>query len=686
MERLAPDGDAERAGVGEVGQPQPSRLVALAENHVLLGTVQGPPRRDAPFQRAADVRIEIRVPAAQLFQHTDGADARNPLGIEDDGDFRISIAGAQEKTALLWRNSHWNVPLGTTPTTHMTTGGTRGIADQFIASIAGASVDRLICISPYWDDRLEALRYLLTNTQARAGVVLLDNGRHEFPVEALSQDGSVTLRDFKAGSEERFIHAKSIVAQTQSADHVLFGSANCSVAALGNGAYAGANEEASLYRELPSGAAVDVLALSEVLAALPLDRAEIQRIEHSAEEVIEGVSATYPGRFECLFDTLIWWPASDRNWTGSDIELADESGRLLAVELCSVPSPIAGSHRFTLTATDARPHFACVRFADGTRSARAIVLLMDALRHEVREARSKKLQNVIEELDGETEAGLWLLETLNWIETAESDLAAKGSQPSRRHDRSNDAEPDQETAEVQILPYDRFIAGRRLRLDAQVIPRNSFAGSDISHVRGFLNRILAIGGQQQSGGIEDMADAFDTGDEVSEGGASLEEGFSFGRRQPKEGSDEEDSNKKRMQRRAALRRSNRKEMIEAVHNLREAIAAKVTAGGLKPIDILRLRAVLSIIVAAGWDGQTSTRSIIQVLPPAGDAEASWPRLIGKALTAYFGGSAPAIKTLAIEGYYDQLPDDILECWGLTFWAVNASVIAAQACKEHPTLM
>jgi len=44
---------------------------------------------------------------------------RNPLGIGDDEDFRISIAGAQEKTALLhWKNA-WHVPHGTTATTHI---------------------------------------------------------------------------------------------------------------------------------------------------------------------------------------------------------------------------------------------------------------------------------------------------------------------------------------------------------------------------------------------------------------------------------------------------------------------------------------------------------------------------------------------------------------------------------------
>lgn len=44
---------------------------------------------------------------------------RSPLGLEPDGAFRISIAGAQEKTALLRWNGRWNRPLGTTPTTHI---------------------------------------------------------------------------------------------------------------------------------------------------------------------------------------------------------------------------------------------------------------------------------------------------------------------------------------------------------------------------------------------------------------------------------------------------------------------------------------------------------------------------------------------------------------------------------------
>lgn len=42
-----------------------------------------------------------------------------PLGLNRDDDFRISVAGAQEKTALLWDGKRWRRPLGTTPTTHI---------------------------------------------------------------------------------------------------------------------------------------------------------------------------------------------------------------------------------------------------------------------------------------------------------------------------------------------------------------------------------------------------------------------------------------------------------------------------------------------------------------------------------------------------------------------------------------
>lgn len=45
--------------------------------------------------------------------------AQAPLGLTRDDDFRISVAGAQEKTALLQYDGNWFKPHGTTPTTHI---------------------------------------------------------------------------------------------------------------------------------------------------------------------------------------------------------------------------------------------------------------------------------------------------------------------------------------------------------------------------------------------------------------------------------------------------------------------------------------------------------------------------------------------------------------------------------------
>lgn len=64
-----------------------------------------------------------QVEAKRLSDHKIGEMLANlavaPLGIGDDKEFRISITGAQDKTALLYYNDRWHVPHGTTATTHI---------------------------------------------------------------------------------------------------------------------------------------------------------------------------------------------------------------------------------------------------------------------------------------------------------------------------------------------------------------------------------------------------------------------------------------------------------------------------------------------------------------------------------------------------------------------------------------
>ena len=54
----------------------------------------------------------------QRLRAVTAAPAPGSLDLEADA-LRLSIAGAQEKTAFLWHNNQWCLPLGSTPTTHL---------------------------------------------------------------------------------------------------------------------------------------------------------------------------------------------------------------------------------------------------------------------------------------------------------------------------------------------------------------------------------------------------------------------------------------------------------------------------------------------------------------------------------------------------------------------------------------
>jgi len=65
-----------------------------------------------------------------------------PLGMSKDQDFRISLTGAQEKTAFLWYDQQWQRPMGATPTTH--------IFKQPIGHIEHAGIDLTDSVKNEW--------------------------------------------------------------------------------------------------------------------------------------------------------------------------------------------------------------------------------------------------------------------------------------------------------------------------------------------------------------------------------------------------------------------------------------------------------------------------------------------------------------------------------------------------------
>lgn len=103
---------AERTGAA--GLDTFSLLEAIGRDCV--GALQFVPEGQVPPDIAA---INARPIADDEIAIMIGNLARNPLGLGDDRDFRISIAGAQEKTALLRQGNDWFMPHDTTPTTHI---------------------------------------------------------------------------------------------------------------------------------------------------------------------------------------------------------------------------------------------------------------------------------------------------------------------------------------------------------------------------------------------------------------------------------------------------------------------------------------------------------------------------------------------------------------------------------------
>jgi hypothetical protein len=87
-----------------------------------------------------------------------------------------------------------------------------------------------------------------------------------------------------------------------------------------------------------------------------------------------------------------------------------------------------------------------LRYADGTRSAPAIVVLIDKIREAAKEARSKRTENAASQLAEETEEGLWLLDVLDALESAGRLEDSGDKQVSIKTRRKNKEENDEACA------------------------------------------------------------------------------------------------------------------------------------------------------------------------------------------------------------------------------------------------
>ena len=119
FENLLPDSDVLRRRIAEkVGARGTDAYSLLSEiGRDCVGALQFIPAGDELPTRKSDA-VGKTVSDREIEQLLANL-ARAPLGLDREQDFRISVAGAQEKTALLRLKGKWLKPQGTTPTTHI---------------------------------------------------------------------------------------------------------------------------------------------------------------------------------------------------------------------------------------------------------------------------------------------------------------------------------------------------------------------------------------------------------------------------------------------------------------------------------------------------------------------------------------------------------------------------------------
>jgi hypothetical protein len=565
-------------------------------------------------------------------------------------------------------------------------GAAEGIGERFLTMVGDRSADRLIVMSPFWDEGLVALRQLQNRLDATETAALIDTALGLFPTAALRNGRAVRLGELAHVDERRFpkrnsrfVHAKLILATTGETDHVLVGSANCTLAALGRGDAPGINEEACLYRRVPAGRALADLGLSMIVDGEDtIDPAEVPTFAPGETLPLDDARASDPGIFEAIFDRLRWWPSSpalgaDVAYGSARIELVDDGGLIFDVPFEATARADSLPLSFSIPAGAARPRVVRIRFQDGRCSGAAVVSCVGELRSETREPMGPRGERAAAALDDAQEEGLWLLEVFDDFDVADRDAQPPPDSTAQRRLRSI----DQGTDQARMLDYAAFLAGRRRRVEPGEQERNSLAGSASSLVRAFLNRSLGIAtasaqAQNSVGDDGEILRALNTGDEVADGASAIESGLESG---PAVGPCQKTEH-------PALRRlADARAFGDAVTAFGKRISDTKKVGSK---EILRLRALITVIAIAGFGEATPKPTAVQVLPTSANGSAeTWPRFIGRTLHTFFGGRDPAVQRLALEAFHDRLPTDVLETWATCVWAGE---IALAASRRAPPLV
>jgi hypothetical protein len=598
-------------------------------------------------------------------------------------------------------------------------GGDQTICAQFVTAIGSEVIEHLTVISPYWDKDLRALRALRDTLPGSPRVsIIIDPDAGLFPVDALGDFNDIVIKNANQISNvengSRFAHAKVIIVSGPENDHVLTGSANCTVAGLGLPNAGGANGEACVYLSTPNKDIHSILGLSILLND---PNATVEQISISPMTEVDLDNDTTPvppsGRFEVQFSNLIWEPPAGDFFNTATIHLYDDQDRLI-LELAKMRADQVSSQSeltFALQYSEVRPHLARVLYDNGAISNPAIISDLVETRKHRRSSGTRHAAEILDTLYGESEVTYKFLEILNSLEREEGKESSKlptasaiNATTAKTKDRGIGATAAIEEKEVERVDYQTFIASRKLRHELDGIERDGLGSSYLASMRQVLNRIvggLAIEVKQ----TEDVPEVdLNLGDETNPSGDL--DGL-YVDDDPSLHDDGQDGDSKEQPLtaeeieilRGIQRKSSADHLLATVADLQKKLSAKPEPNekgndidpSLSEQDLFRLRLTLTVIAAVAFDGslsRTKAQKSGKILPSQPEkTEYIWPRLMGRLLN----GIATRLtrkdtSTLNLDPTLDQLSDSILETWGTCFWCAQASILCGLEQKYSPTFI
>lgn len=524
--------------------------------------------------------------------------------------------------------------------------GGSGIGDQFMSFVGDTPVKTLVAISPYWDHDLSALAELSRRLSPEQIILPIDRDAHEFPVDAPFAR-TPRIVDL-AWPSQRFTHAKILVASTAHHDHILLGSANCTIAALGRNGNPGANAEACIYRRLPSGMAREALGLDRWIDGEAIALTDLPPCVETPPIPLKALESRRPGTFELEHGRLVWWPAPSAVDPG-DIELLDAAARLLAS--IAVSAFLAHDGRRSVAIDPAlhdRLRFARMVSGDFI-STLAHVSHREALRGRRREVATGNVARALAPFTDGADFDLWMHQAFETLVRAdfEQDVEPRTLAAARPQTRKSDSE----TAPPVTLSYEEFTQVRLGMARSGGQGTNSLAGTYSDSIRDFLNLLSGRGAATRPAEEDDPA--FE--DPGEEGGET----------DPEDGAD------------AAVtppvpeppaRVADATPIDPALHErhvLTYAEGLEGEEGPLGPADVLRLRFWIMFLLY-----KARCRDLPQGLE-ASSARLSWPRFIVRILVGFFCGRRPAITRLMMARDYSGMPADFMECWVTILWSLDA---------------